>query len=60
MCTSMLPSRDSTPCMHNSSVDSYGSSKLSVSGDELDVLLRLGGDSDGVRDDPRDDSGDDA
>jgi hypothetical protein len=31
-----------------------------VSGDELDVLLRLGGDSDGVRDAPRDDGIEDA
>lgn len=36
-------------------MESYISSKLSVSGDELDVLLRLGGDSDGVRDAARDD-----
>jgi len=36
------------------------SSKLSVSGDELEVLLRLGGDSEGVLEDPRDDGSDDA
>lgn len=35
------------------------SSKLSVSGDELEVLLRLGGDSDGVLDAARDDEMDD-
>jgi len=29
------------------------SSKLSVSGEELEVLLREGGDNDGVRDVPR-------
>lgn len=56
----MLPSRDSTPCTQSSSVDSYMSSKLSVSGDELEVLLRLGGDSEGVLEDPRDDGSDDA
>ena len=54
----MLPSCDSIPCTQSSSVDSYMSPKLSVSGDELDVLLRLGGDRDGVRDSPRDDADD--
>jgi len=36
-------------------VESNISSRLSVSGDELEVLLRDGGDSDGVREAPRDD-----
>lgn len=54
MCTSMLPSRDSTPWTQSSSVDSYISPKLSVSGDELEVLLRLVGDNEGVLDVPRD------
>ncbi len=51
----MLPSCDSIPCTHNSSEDSYISSSESVSGDDDDVELRLGGESDGVRDDPRED-----